>query len=117
MNILKQFKFSLIWAVVMLIACTAKMQHSPDTGVHIPYLDKIVHFAIFAVLGFLISYEKKSANWTNLAICAGYGLLIEIIQIFLPWRSFELADLLADTIGALAGIQVVRMLIHPKNTI
>lgn len=117
MNILKQFKFSLIWAVVMMVACTIKMQHSVDTGFRIPYLDKMVHFGLFAILGFLISYEKKTANWTNLVICAGYGLLIEIIQIFLPWRSFELADLIADTIGALAGIQVERLLINRKKTI
>ena len=35
---------------------------------------------------------------------AGYGALIELIQAFLPWRSAELGDALANAVGAALGV-------------
>jgi VanZ family protein len=40
---------------------------------------------------------------------AVFGLLIEIIQYFLPWRSFSLLDWLADIIGILTYDVVHRL--------
>ncbi|MBQ9214079.1 MAG: VanZ family protein [Bacteroidales bacterium] len=110
MNFLKKYKLSIIWALIMLLATTMKPSDEMPKF-EIPYFDKIVHFGIFGVLGFLISYEKRSSYYNTLILCALYGVAIEIIQSFLPWRSFEWADMLADTLGALAGILVAKYLI------
>ncbi len=110
MDFIKKYKLSIIWAVIMLLATTMKSgDEMPKFD--IPYMDKIVHFGIFGVLGFLITYEKRRADWLTLALCAGFGIAIEIIQSFLPWRSFEVADMVADTLGAAAGILVAKYLI------
>jgi VanZ family protein len=110
MNFLKKYHLSIIWAVIMLLATTMKSgDEMPE--IDIPYMDKIVHFGIFGVLGFLITYEKRRADILTLGLCALYGAIIEVIQLFLPWRSFEWADMLADTLGALAGILVAKYLI------
>ena len=110
MSFIKKYKLSIIWALIMLLATTMKSgDEMPKFD--IPYMDKIVHFGIFGVLGFLISYEKRRADIVTLALCALYGAAIEVIQLFLPWRSFEWADMLADTLGALAGILAAKWLI------
>lgn len=110
MNFLKKYKLSIIWALIMLLATTMKPSDEMPKF-EILYFDKIVHFGIFGVLGFLITYEKRRADLLTLALCAGFGAAIEVVQSFLPWRSFEWADMLADTLGALAGILVAKYLI------
>lgn len=111
MNFIKRYKLSIIWAIIMLLSTTMKSGDDMPK-IDVPYADKIVHFGIFGVLGFLISYEKRRADLTTLLICALYGAAIEVIQLFLPWRSFEWADMIADTLGALAGILTAKWLIN-----
>ena len=111
MNIVKKYKLSIIWALIMLLATTMKAGDEMPK-IDIPYMDKIVHFGIFGVLGFLITYEKRRADIPTWLICTLYGAAIEVIQLFLPWRSFEWEDMLADSLGALAGILVAKYLIR-----
>jgi VanZ family protein len=73
--------------------------------------DKIVHFCFFAALLFLwrIAFDQAHRNLSALLlICASvYGLLIEIIQAeWVPNRSFDLYDVVADAAGAVMGIYV-----------
>ncbi len=63
--------------------------------------DKLVHvvvFFFFAVLADLVTARKPFWLWKGLPL-VGYGLLIEVSQSFTDYRSFELADLAADTVG------------------
>ncbi len=92
----------------MLIGCTMKLKGDIEPEFKIPYKDKILHFGIFAILGCLITYEKNNADYKTLILCTLYGIMIEIIQIFLPWRGFEIADMVCDSVGALAGIIVAK---------
>lgn len=110
MSFIKKYKLSIIWALIMLLATTMKPGDDMPK-IEIPYMDKIVHFGIFGVLGFLITYEQRRAQLITLILCALYGAMIEVIQLFLPWRSFEWADMLADTLGAIAGILAAKWLI------
>lgn len=38
----------------------------------------------------------------------GYGLLIEVLQMFLPWRSASVTDALANAAGAALGVWIGR---------
>lgn len=74
--------------------------------------DKIVHFILFAVLSFLLlaigSQYKKQNNASTFLLIALisiiYGALMESVQILVPGREFHLLDLLADTMGVIAGL-------------
>ena len=77
-----------------------------------PFLDKILHVTAYALLGFLAFRALATgrlANNLNLAlfisaIFAGvYGLSDEWHQSFVPGRSPETADALADLIGGIIG--------------
>ncbi len=77
--------------------------------------DKALHFAAYAGLGVLFARAYR-ARWPGLSgwglgnlsllSAALYGLLDEIHQAFVPGRSADPADWLADSLGAAAGVLV-----------
>jgi len=64
--------------------------------------DKAIHFLIFLYLSSiaLLSRFKLSNIYLLLAIFS-FGLLIEIIHFYYPYRYFEFADLAANSLGIL----------------
>ena len=75
-------------------------------------LDKIVHFVLYAGLCALVSIGLRRSEtkltglplfWIPIAFAALYGLTDEIHQLFVPQRSFELLDLIADFAGAVSA--------------
>ncbi|MDA3861371.1 MAG: VanZ family protein [Melioribacteraceae bacterium] len=84
-------------------------------------VDKIKHFGAYFVLAFLLNFalqiqnrypliSKKSILFTFL-ITLFYGLFDEVHQIFIPGRYFDLWDLLADVVGSVVGIFLVKIII------
>jgi VanZ family protein len=76
-------------------------------------MDKIVHFGLFGGTVFLLClgvYLQKRVlskfTLTIIALSASfYGLAIEYIQKYIAiHRSFDMSDVAADTVGAIAGI-------------
>jgi len=80
------------------------------------YFDKWVHVGIFCIMVVLWCLAWKSlkrnqvnqnlvkAFWTIAIIFVGYGIAIEFIQkYFIPFRSFDVTDMLADAIGSTLG--------------
>ena len=80
---------------------------------HIPLRDKGVHFLEYGTLGFLLAHatfrswpSRHLLRTAALAVCITvlWGWLDEIHQAFVPGRSSDALDLVADTAGALAGV-------------
>ena len=71
-------------------------------------LDKVGHFSMYFLLGALIllAYPK---NRKALFLGVIYGALMEIFQYFIPYRSFELMDMLANTSGIIAALTLFRL--------
>jgi VanZ family protein len=79
---------------------------------HLPFRDKAIHFVEYAVLGWLCTGAARR-SWPSAApwriatfavfVSALWGLSDEIHQAFVPGRSSELADLVADLFGSAAG--------------
>ncbi len=93
---MKYFKIiSLIVISLILILSVIKISNNnlPEES------DKIVHFVMyfFCAAAFCSLKFKYYMIW---AIC--YGVSIEIIQSFIPWRSFSIGDILANSLGVLA---------------
>jgi len=62
--------------------------------------DKVAHAVTFSVLAFLYSHTlDKNYGFQALVLLAAFGFLIELIQYFLPWRSFSWLDWVADLVG------------------
>jgi VanZ family protein len=85
-----------------------------------PHVDKLVHFVEYAVLGALVAVAlggRLSAGWIAVALvlCAGYGASDEWHQRFVPGRDASIFDLVADTLGAAAGILAVARPWRPEE--
>jgi len=88
-----------------LVAALVVVTHLATTQMNYPVVenmnDKVDHILAFYVLGFLadFSFPGKRFGLSKVLPILGYGLLIEVIQYFLPYRSFSLYDLAADAAG------------------
>ncbi|SFD29078.1 VanZ like family protein [Chitinophaga sp. CF118] len=82
-------------------------------------MDKIVHFGLFGctVLLLCIGFYRQHGHISKLAYslfaisAAFYGLAIEYIQKYIAiQRSFDMSDVAADTLGAVAGILAFKLI-------
>lgn len=89
-----------------------------------PFQDKGVHFVEYGVLGFLCAsaalrtWRGRSPPRVALVgalLATAWGLSDELHQAFVPGRSAEFADLIADGLGALAGTGVALLLLRLRR--
>lgn len=115
----KQFLPALAWFIVSNILF---FMPGNDLPVH-PFLEKIlfdkwVHVGLFAGMTFLTAYPfVRRGNYSKkllikISICyALFGVLVEYLQkYFATNRSFDVGDIIADTIGCILGIVAVHTL-------
>lgn len=74
--------------------------------------DKLVHMAIYGLLGALAARAAVRGELGRRALllylaCVAYGLFDEWYQQFTPGRSSDLLDAVADAVGAGAGFALV----------
>jgi VanZ family protein len=100
------------WAVLILIATTVPLT---DVVMRAPvsWLDKLVHGALYLVLGWLVGRElcasgRRSVGAGMLAVAALalFSLLDEWHQRWLPGRVASVGDWSADIAGATIGLIV-----------
>lgn len=70
-------------------------------------LDKICHFLGFAGL-LLLAFRSKPAfgpgrRWMMIGVLLLYGAALECIQHFIPYRSFNPMDMIANALGVVFG--------------
>jgi len=106
MHAMKEKKrYMMILSRLMLIAALATIswQATVQTGIelHVENGDKLLHFLAFAALAVLVDFAFPKSRFGLLKIIPLilYGLAIEYVQSFLPYRSASLADLLVDIAG------------------
>jgi VanZ family protein len=75
----------------------------PDPGIE--YGDKLAHFAAYALLMFWSAwlYRAPPARLGYAALWIAMGIGLEFAQGATGYRSYELADMAANTLGVLAG--------------
>lgn len=99
---------AILWTSGILLACLIPGNEVPD--IHIPLIDKWVHFIIFAGFSFLWLSAFISATATRavlifiLSILLGYA--VELLQDsgITSGRSYDVYDIVADTIGGALGV-------------
>ena len=88
-----------------LFVALIAIMHLATTSIQYPVVDdfndKVNHIMAFYTLALLLdfSYPKSKFGLAKISVLLGYGLAIEIIQYFLPYRSASLFDLAADSVG------------------
>ena len=97
-----------LMAVVAWLALTPLPPRAIDLG-----WDKLNHASAFAALAFAgwLSVRGRRGRWPTMALLLMYGALIEVAQRFVPGRSAEWADLLADALGIGLGVLMASALL------
>ena len=72
-----------------------------------PPWDKLYHAGNFGVLAALLHLATGRA-WLAVLLASIYGVSDEVHQAFVPGRSADAADWLADTAGALVAVLLLR---------
>lgn len=93
------FRLALVLAVVLMTYLTLS---KPTGSVHGLINDKLAHGIGFFVLAFVLdmAFPRFHLLW-KLLVLAGYGLLIELLQLYTGYRHFSWWDWLADIVGLL----------------
>lgn len=72
--------------------------------------DKVLHAAVFVGIGGVARLAFWPSSWVvGAAYAVGLGALIEVLQYFVPYRSAEWLDLLADGVGVGLALVVLRL--------
>jgi VanZ family protein len=102
--------FAFFWiAFVTFLLCIPGKKLPQIWWVSMFQVDKIIHLILFFVLSMLFCSVAYSINktqkwfWGIAFICSVYGLGMEFVQEnFIANRSFDVWDIVADTIGSFA---------------
>ena len=100
---------ALVWAGA--IFWLSSMSHPPKPGPDFPFKDKVGHWMLYCVFGWLVAhalhrgYNLSLPKTFVLAILIGsaYGATDEFHQRFVPNRTCDVFDWTADTLGATAA--------------
>ena len=107
--------FLYYWAPVLIYCFLIFLQSSFPAVEGLPeqqHAEKVIHFAAYGLLGFLfyraLTTSRIRENRSHLILVSSllsalYGASDEIHQYFVPQRSAEVADMLANALGSIAG--------------
>lgn len=96
----------LVWAGAVLVATSIP---NPQLPAGVDQLDKVAHFAMYGVLAWLLARALTRGRAAARAIVvtllavAAFGAADEWHQQFIPGRSSDVADWMADVSGATFG--------------
>lgn len=105
---------AIVWSVIILVLTLSPRVYVPqELSWDLFRVDLLAHAFLFAVLVWLliISFTKQQADralqsnaaYLAIAMAMAFGVLIEVLQGFIPERSFEYLDMAANTMGAFLG--------------
>ena len=125
-NILAKRIPALLWTIIIFILLALPGSMIPsEANFRIAHFDKYVHISLFCIFVILWSFhyaakpgKNRSLFFVIFLIACSYGIAMEYVQkYFIPFRDFDLYDILADVAGAAAGYLLVRLLfLRQKNT-
>ena len=114
LSLAKQFALPIFVAYALAIAVLslASIGKLPETAPE--FSDKIAHFAAYALFAalfynYLRQVLKRPIGYV-IVLSVLYGTIIEVLQYKLnPDRTFDLYDIVANTVGILAAIVIIRL--------
>lgn len=105
--------------VAMILATTYFAVSKGGPIVNDQINDKFAHASAFFVLGLLVDWSNPRSGYGLYKIgpLMGYGLLIEFVQSYLPYRTASMMDLIADATGLLLyGVVLLLIRRTPVNS-
>jgi VanZ family protein len=101
------------WAMAIFIQSSLSYIKTPDLGFNLQ--DKLYHAIEYAIFGFLLrrallfqanQFIQEHASWLTIFIGSTYAVSDEIHQYFVPGRSSDIGDAMADVVGIIIVITI-----------
>ncbi len=98
-----------VWTLFVILLLLIPLQGEVP-GPRIPYFDKIAHFGMFFVTGFISAYAFGFLSKLASRMASGlvFGIVLslgtELGQSLISYRTAELLDLAADIAGVVFGL-------------
>lgn len=107
---------AIAWTILIFIGCSLPGKDLPPINVF-DHFDKVVHLGFFIVFAFLwlaAGFSSRDKDWVLIiALSFIYGFVLEYYQInFVPGRSWDVWDGVADGVGGIIGCLVFSKLNH-----
>ena len=121
-NLIKRILPAAVWLLFILIATLTPGKQLPKTPDVIGF-DKLVHFGLFFVLTFLWNRVRlENTKLNKVKFITNYlvfgiliAILVEYLQQFIPGRSFDYGDMVANIMGGTIGTACFYIL-HKKQS-
>jgi VanZ family protein len=106
-----QLHFTPLWLIVgiiLVITISALcLMPSGDLPPPFPHFDKVVHSIFYLMIsGWFGQLVLPEGRWAIFTYSLLMGAILEVVQWFLPYRSFELWDIAANTSGNIIAIAI-----------
>ena len=114
-----RFKNFLFYWLPIFVYCTLiyiqSSYPSPEEVPQLPYIDKVLHFAAYALLSALflralkmlpIKDNIRLITILGITLSSLYGISDEIHQHYVPFRDADIMDALADILGSIFGVYI-----------
>ncbi|MBL8514155.1 MAG: VanZ family protein [Betaproteobacteria bacterium] len=77
----------------------------------VPGSDKLHHFLAYGgcMFAWAMALARPKSRFIALLLICAMGVLIEVLQGWTGWRTFDVADMVANTLGALSGWVAARI--------
>lgn len=105
----------LFWLTLGIITILASIPVQNDLSQPFEHTDKVKHFAAFFVMAGLYAHSFKTGPFAMFFYLFLFGVLIEGVQYFLPYRSADVYDLVADAAGIVGYLALMRTFRLAKN--
>ncbi|WP_460220025.1 VanZ family protein [Psychroserpens sp. MEBiC05023] len=108
----------ILYVIILTLASLIQLKDMPSFG--FSFDDKIYHTLAYLILTLLVYNYVSTKNFKrsmilSAGIAIGYGIIIEVLQFVLTThRSFDVFDAVANTLGALLAVMVLKYLIKTK---
>ncbi|MBR1799803.1 MAG: VanZ family protein [Bacteroidales bacterium] len=76
--------------------------------------DHLLHASVYIPCSWFIVDLFQRRRWWAVVVACGVGLLTESVQYILPYRGFDINDMVANTIGVLLGWAIFLLLRQRK---
>ena len=119
--------FILYWLPLILYCLLIYIQSanpSPKQIPSFPFVDKTLHFFAYGIMGILFYRAYQTLRIKNniqmlmlLSVVSAslYGISDEIHQSFVPFREAQVADVVADILGAISGVYLYQLLVVSRQ--
>lgn len=118
-NLIKHKKLMMVlavaWTILIFIGCSLPGKDLPAVSVF-DHFDKLVHFVFFFLFSLLwiiaLGLGSTKGYFIVVFSCFAYGFFIEWYQInFVPGRSWDVWDGVADGVGGIVGCLFARKML------